>query len=440
MPTQGGFFSNPNRSSHLIVPINRIYNEDGTFNSGRYWGGDANSAFFGSYDVNVIQDAEANEVKVRQNSVLANLAAEYEIIEGLKFKSAYSLDYVDIRETSFEDPRTRDGTTGNGQIEELDRKITNWSTDQTLTYTRTFSDRHHVTGLVGIFFRASQTESFSAEGRGLPSFKLRTLQNAANPFDLTASFTEFTTNGVFFRGDYKFDDKYIFSGTIRRDGHSRFGANNRFGTFPAASVAWRLSAEEFMSGVDFVDDLKVRASYGITGNSAIGNFDSRGLYGTGGEYFGEAGLQPSRIANPLLTWEEAATANYGIDFSLFNGRLNGSFEYFRKVSSKLLLDRPIPETTGFSEITQNLGELENTGFEIAVNTTNLVLGDFQWTTNFNITLLDSEVLALTDESDTLFLGNAGSTYIVGQKVDAFMLQAFAGINPADGRPMWYDEK
>ncbi|MEO1055036.1 MAG: TonB-dependent receptor [Bacteroidota bacterium] len=439
VPTQGGFFSNPNRSAHLIVPINSIYNEDGTFNSGRYWGGDANSAFFGSYDVNVVQDALANEVTSRQNSALANISADYEIVKGLRFKSAYSLDYVDIRETSFQDPRTRDGQTGEGQIEERDRKITNWSTDQTLTYTRTFNDKHEVTGLVGVFFRSSQTESFSAEGRGLPSFKLRTLQNAANPFSLTASYTIFKTNGVFFRGDYQYNDKYIFSGTVRRDGHSRFGAENRFGVFPAASVAWRISAEDFMGGARFVDDLKLRFSYGVTGNSAIGNFDSRGLYGTGGEYFGRAGLQPSRIANPLLTWEEATTANYGIDFSLFNGRLGGSLEYFRKESTDLLLDRPIPRTTGFSTITQNLGSLENTGFEISINSTNLIIGDFRWRTDFNITFLNSEVLSLTAESDTLFLGNSGSTYIVGEKVNAFMLQEFAGINPADGRPMWYDQ-
>ena len=439
VPTQGGFFSNPNRSAHLIVPINRIYNEDGTFNSGEYWGGNPNTAFFGSYNVNVLQDAQVNEVKARQNSALANISADYKIIEGLKFKSAYSLDYIDVRETSFEDPRTRDGRTGDGQIEEHDRKITNWSTDQTLTYNRTINDKHEITGLAGIFFRSSQTESFSAEGRGIPSFKLKTLQNAANPQSVTASFTKFTTNGVFLKGDYKFDDKYIFSGTIRRDGHSRFGSENRFGIFPAVALAWRMSGENFMSSVNFVDDLKVRVSYGITGNSAIGNFDSRGIYSTGGEYDGNSGLQPSGIANPFLTWEEAATTNLGLDFTVLNGRLNSSIEYFNKKSSKLLLDRPIPTTTGFGDITQNLGKLKNTGIEISLSSTNVIVGDFIWSTDFNVAFLDSEVLALTAESDTLPLGNTGNTYIVGQKVNGFWLQGFAGINPADGRPMWYDQ-
>ncbi len=436
IPPQG-FFSTPTLSAPLIVPINPIYEENGELSRSEFGGGEP---FFGSFNLNPIRDAELNETKAATTSLNTSLILSYTLTEGLNFKSSFALDYLDIKENRWSDPRTRDGEDNGGEATVFVTTVSNWQTDQVLTYDRTFNEKHQFNSILGFFYRQSERETLDAEGHGFPSPKLKTIQNAAVPNDVNSFFTLFKTAGVFGKINYIYDNRYIIAFTLRRDGHSRFGADNRWGTFPAVSAAWRITEESFMPTISWLDDMKLRLSYGITGNSAISNFASRGLFSSGGEYDGLPGLQPSGLSNTLLTWEENATTNIGLDLSLFQGRLSLGSDAYIRTNRDLLLDRPLPNTTGFDEITENAGIIRNSGIELEVSSSNIIIGDFSWDTDFNLAFQKSKVIELPDAiGDTLVLSNTGGWYVVGKPAFAYYLQEFAGINAADGRPFWLDK-
>ena len=241
--------------------------------------------------------------------------------------------------------------------------------------------------------------------------------------------------GIFGQAKYDYNDTYTFDFTLRRDGHSRFGSDVRFGTFGAASVGWRLSSMQFLENVTWLDNLRLRASYGITGNSLIPNFASQTLVASAGQYVGSPGLVLSQLGNNLLTWEEAETFNFGLDATLFNGRIISTIDVWRKNSSNLLFSTPLPADSGFGSITQNTGELRNQGIDFDIQTVNLSIGKFQWTTAFNMTLLENEVISLFGDEERI-----GNSIVVGQPLSPIYITPFVGINPANGRPMYLDEK
>ncbi|MEO6523074.1 MAG: TonB-dependent receptor [Mucilaginibacter sp.] len=420
--TGGTAFASPNRSSTLIVPINPIYNADGTYNT----------SFIGSYNINLVQNTSYNDYSAFSKRGIGNFAFNYKILPDLKFRSSYSLDYTDIVENQYQDPRTVDGSAVNGRAQVVNTTFKDYNIDQTLNYTHVFSKKHSLGVIAGFTFKQEINDGNNASGIGFVNYQLRTLQSAATPESVGSFYTTYKQLGVFGRVDYTYDDKYIFSGTVRHDGSSRFGINNLYGTFPAASVGWRISKEDFLSNIQWIEDLKLRGSYGILGNSQIGNFDSRSLYTGSGEYNTQPGLAPT-LGNDNLTWEQATTADLGIDFSFFKGRLAGGIGAFRKTTSRLLLDRNLPVTNGFASIRSNLGRLQNEGLEFELNTTNLVVGGFKWTTNGNLTVLRSKLLELNDGLQSL-----ASTYFVGQPLLEFFVSRYAGVNAADGNAMFYD--
>lgn len=426
-PSEGGFFVAPAFSAPAAIPAESPYDEDGNFQ-------DVVSAS----GTNLLRWYNLSSNTGVTVSTIARMYVEYSPIENLKWRSSGAIENVSIRTEDYWHPDTNDGQGLGGLNQSRHQRLTSYQTDHTLSYDKTFNSKHAVSALMGMNYRSDKSTNLYAAGGGFSNGLLSTISNAANPLLVNGSNTEWKLAGVFARFGYIYDDKYIASVTVRRDGSSRFGSDNRWGTFPAVSLAWRASSESFMEGISFLEELKVRASYGETGNHLIGNFDYAGLVATGGSYAGQGSLTPSNIANPLLQWETNIYTNVGIDFSLFQGRLGGSLDYYIRDTEDLLLDKPIPATNGFTTITDNVGAIRNTGFEIELNSTNLAIGDFLWTTDFNISFQDSEVMRLAD-GDTLIIANAGETYIVGQEMNAFYLQRWAGVNPADGRPMWYDE-
>lgn len=424
--SDGGFFVSPIFSGPAGIPAESPYNEDGTYNDDLV---SANGANFVRY-ANLSQNGGVT------NTVVARLYFDYSPIENLTWRSSGSVENVASREIDYWHPETTDGASFGGLNQSTHVTTVSLQTDHTLTYARDFG-KHSLTGLVGTNFRSDNFTRLYAAGSGFSNGILTTLDNAATPLGIGGTDTDWKLAGVFGRIGYIYDDKYIASVTLRRDGSSRFGESNRWGTFPAASIAWRISSESFMDGIGFLDDLKLRASYGETGNHLIGNFDYAGLVGAGGSYNGAGSLVPTNIANPLLQWETNVYTNFGFDFSVFEGRFGGAIDYYIRDTEDLLLNKPIPSTNGFTNITSNVGAIRNTGLEIELHSTNVAVGDFLWRTDFNIAFQSSEVLRLAD-GDTLIVANAGGTYIVGQEMNGFYLQRWAGINPADGRPMWYD--
>lgn len=424
---------NPFIQGISLLPTDPIYNEDGSYNLALRGGMGGNS--------NPVSFLEKNKNLGITNQAIGNLALNYDIIPGLRFRSSFSIEYTDMTEELYYDPRTPAGTSTNGTVKMGTSKVVNWQTDQTLSYNKLFADRHAVTGLVGFNYRNEVFTTTNTQGNGtaIPAFG-NTL-SGTTPGVVGSTFSQYKLAGVFGRLGYTLDDKYIFQATLRRDGSSRFGINNQFGYFPAVSGAWRISKENFMDNLKFISDLKLRVSYGETGNSQFlasgqeANYPALSLYSTAATsaYNNAAGISFSQLGNADLGWERNVTTNFGLDFGFFDNRISGSFDYFVRTTKDLLLSRPLVTTSGFSSIAQNVGSLENKGFEIGISTRNLT-GAFKWTTDFNITFLKNKVLSLLNPGEDL----PNSSLWVGKPVGQLYLVRWAGVNPADGRPMWYD--
>lgn len=424
-----GSFGAPQYSSSMILPHLPIYNEDGSFNAPA-------GGLPGALPQNVIQVVTYNRVMSVTNQAVGNFSVNYNIRKNLQFRSFYGVDYRVIKGDLYYDPRTPDGASRRGFAQAQNDYNTNFITNQTFNYSTTIGADHSISALAGAEYRSEVREGYTMSAEGFPTYQFYTIQSAATPTANSSFWTSFRRAGVFGKVSYDFKKKYFINATLRYDGSSRFGANNKFGFFPSVAGGWIASEESFFAdNLSFINFFKIRASYGETGNDQIGNFDSRGLYGGEGNYNGLPGIRPSGIANPDLKWERNISVNIGLDYGIFENRINGSVDFFKRTSSDLLLNRPLPYGTGYASITSNLGEVENKGVEIGINTVNVKTNNFSWSTSFNITFIDNKVTKLFDGLNVL-PGN--QSVRVGHALNANFTRIYAGVNPATGRPMWLD--
>ncbi|NID11142.1 SusC/RagA family TonB-linked outer membrane protein [Fibrivirga algicola] len=419
----GANINSPFFAAALILPNQPIYKADGTYNA----------PLPGSFSYNPVQNAE---YEIRANTTIqtvSNFAASYEIVPGLRFRSFYGLDYATNRDDFYRDPTAPQYTSTGGSLTVNNRYTLNWNTSQVFNFNHSFGADHNITALLGGEYREEIRETVGTTGQGFSSGLFRTLAAAARPITTTGDYTTWRIGGVFLSGNYAYKEKFLLGGTLRYDGSSRFGANTRFGLFPAISAGYRISEEPFLKGSTVLSDLKLRASYGEAGNNLISNFASRALFGLGGQYLDLPGIRPSQLGNDNLSWEVARTLNLGVDYSLWNGRISGTVEVFRKVNDKLLLARPLPSDSGFGSIFENLGKAENTGLELQFNHVNVNKGGFKWETRWNATFLKSKILELLPGQNRI-----GNDYFVGSPISINWYPTYAGVNPADGRSMWLD--
>ncbi|MFZ4425854.1 MAG: SusC/RagA family TonB-linked outer membrane protein [Saprospiraceae bacterium] len=427
---EGSFLGSPAFSSSAILPHNAIYNEDGSFNT----------AIRGVLGQNIALVSTYNSGLQRTNTVVGNLISTYKITDNLSFRSLFGLDYRLLQGDNYRDPRTPDGAGVRGRSSVQSDWRTRFITTQTLNWNKSFSGVHNLSALLGVEYLSETREGISGAGIGFPTFQFRTIQSAATPESITGFWTGYRRASAFTSVNYDFKKKYLLTVTARYDGSSRFGTNNRYGLFPSIRLGWNMAEEEFLKSSRVVSEMKLRASYGLTGNDQIGNFAARGLYGGGGNYSGSAGIVPSSLANLDLGWETNNTLNFGLDYGFFSNRINGSIDVFDRRTKDLLLDQPILWTNGFSSISNNVGELQNRGIEFEITSVNINSGNFRWSTSFNFTKLDNQVVSLYDSLKFL---PANPGIAIGQPVGrdgggANFVAEYAGVNPATGRPMWYD--
>ena len=425
-----GAYAAPQYSAPMILPFIPVYNADGSYNA-------PIDGFPGSSNRNPIQESVVGTLQSRTKALVSNFSATYQINSKLSFKSFYGIDYRIIDDERYVDPRTRSGAASQGSLTIGKRQNSNFLTNQTLNYKTTFAEDHNLSALLGAEYRYDNREISSVTGTGFTTYQFRSLQSAAIITAGTGSWTGFKRAGVFGQVNYDFQKKYLLSAVLRYDGSSRFGKNNKFGWFPAISAGWNMSEESFLKDQEWINQLKLRVGYGETGNDAIGNFDSRALYGSSSSsnYNQEPGIYPSGIENALLKWERNVTTNIGVDYAFFNNRIQGSVEVFRRLSKDLLLDKPLPYLSGFSNVTSNVGKLKNEGIELEIRTRNIQSDDFSWSTNFNISFLRNRVLRLLGD-DKVLPGN--QSVRVGYALGTNVTYQYAGVNSATGRPMWYD--
>jgi len=312
--------------------------------------------------------------------------------------------------------------------------ITNYNTNSYFTYNK-LTAKHNFAATLGMQYQQSQAKYNSTTGTDFPSNSYQKIASAATKAGGSSSQSDFRFLSYFLRSNYTYDDKYIISASGRMDQSSRFGKNSRTGFFPAVSAGWILSNEKFLSSNKYLSFLKLRASYGLVGNSEIGNFPQMGLFTGDAGYAGNAGQRPSQLRNDDLRWETTTQVDVGIDFGLFNNRISGEIDYYVKNTDGLLLNVNIPATTGFSSMVKNIGKLENKGYEFVLNTQNLV-GAFKWTTNFNVALNQGKV---TDIQGQVIEGGVGSMNRVqeGYAIGVYYTAEWAGVDPANGNALWY---
>lgn len=369
---------------------------------------------------NPIALAKENEGEDRTVRILGNAFANWEFMQNVQAKLSLGLDHYTLRSGSYDSPIVGIATGSRGQGTEANSYANKILTEGTINWIRDLGVDHTFSGVVGAAYEQNSSETNFVTGTNFPSGEFRYLTSAASITGGSSSLTDWYLLSFFGRASYTFADRLTTTFNIRTDGSSRFGENNRFGVFPSASVLWRVTDEEWMQDQNLLSNLALRVSYGRTGNQqGIGNFSSWGLVGTGFNYQDTPGIAPVQLANPDLSWEKTNQLNVGADVAFFGGALGFSADYYVKKTTDLLLARPIPLTTGFGSITQNIGAVENRGVELTARA-QLAQGaarDFNWTAELSVSANQNEVTELyrDDPINTGFV----SRVEVGEELGVF---------------------
>jgi TonB-linked SusC/RagA family outer membrane protein len=397
-------------SATSAQPYYPLYNPDGSYFT--YRNIDASTDLYNPIALAVEKQAVTNGT-----SLIGNINAEYELIDGLKFNillggslgSTKGYTFKPNLPVFYSSAEGTDNATSN----------LNWLAEYTVNYSKSFG-KHNLTALVGYTAQYDKADGNSLSSTNFPN-NLVPLLSAVSGIITTGTGTsaEWSLVSSLARINYNFAGKYFLTASFRRDGSSRFGANNKYGSFPSAAVAWRVSDENFMKNIPLLDLLKLRLSYGKTGNNNIGNYASLATitylkYATGGAAIG--GFGPAVIPNPDLTWETQEQFNMGIDLGFFKNRLNLNIDHFISTNVDLLLNVNVPAATGYTTALKNIGEVRNTGWEFVVGA---VISDkrFKWTADFNLSSYDNEVVKLGPSGDPIISGN--NITQIGQPIGMF---------------------
>jgi TonB-linked SusC/RagA family outer membrane protein len=303
-----------------------------------------------------------------------------------------------------------------------------WLNENIISYQKTFNKDHNLTAIIGYSQQESVSETILAQRTNASSDNIITANAGATLSEATSYMTSWAINSLFSRANYSYKDKYLIQLSLRRDGSSRFGKNTRYGNFPSASFAWRVSDESFMKNANIFNDLKFRISAGQTGNQSIENFVARGLMSTGADYQGEAGIthSTSGLPNKDLTWEKTNQFDFGFDMTILNHKLTFIADYYVKKTTDLLFNIPIPTTSGYTSLTTNLGALENRGIEFST-IANVVDKKLKWNLNFNISINRSKVLELPSGNDVPVWSGISGIIREGEPLGIFYGYIFDGV-------------
>lgn len=377
--------------------------------------------------------ALAQEIKNQLNEfrVQPNIALGYKIIPGLRFETSFRADVIYGRQDTYNPNTVRSGFATNGSGTQANNLFTTYLNENILSYTKTFNTDHYFDAILGQSYQRYITETGFVTGINFPGPDFKYITSAAEVNSGSSFRTEYALLSYFGRANYRWKEKLLVSASLRTDGSSRFGAETRFGVFPAGSIGYIFSEESFLKDSEVVSLLKGRVSYGVTGNQdGIGNFQALNLYSAGANYLASPGFAPSQLPNSRLSWEESSTLNFGLDMGFLNDRFQVSAEYFIQNTSNLLLNKPIPNTSGFNSITENIGSMRNNGLELSLSGNIINKGGFNWNTQFNISFIKNEVTAIVDESTPI--NSLQSRAAVGQPLGVFFLIETDGVDPETG--------
>ncbi|HVM89019.1 MAG TPA: TonB-dependent receptor [Puia sp.] len=366
--------------------------------------------------------------------------ADIEILKSLKFRSSFTADYTDLEDNQFFSPITSDGAPVGGKAIQGTYKNLTWLNENILTYSSLFG-KSAVNAVGGFTVQSSRYEKSSIKAQGFPVGS--GLENISSASTITAATVQnFGWGLVSFLGrvNYSYDEKYLLAVSARYDGSSRLDPSVRWGLFPAFSAGWVLSKEKFLEKSEWLTNLKLRASYGLTGDQEIGDFQYLS-YWSPARYDGNAGLRPTNLGNRDLTWQRNKMLNIGADFEILQGKFSGSLEFFKGNRTKLLAEAVTPATSGFQQQITNAGNIENKGVEFSLMAYPVKKKDFSWSINFNISYLKDKILSLYSDNEQLFAyTDLFPTHIlkVGQAIGTFLGYKYLGVDPQTGNPLFGD--
>lgn len=382
---------------------------------------------------NFLRENELNE----RSSVMfrANTTGwlNWNIVEGLNLKTSFSHDWINNDERFYASPASKSGDENKGEIEQINRKNIRVTSSTVLSYEKVLGNVHHINVIGGYEVEKDERLMYGANGNNLPNETLMSLSVAAVPASVQGYNVGSNMISYFSRFNYDLLDKYYASFSYRRDGSSRFGKDSRWGDFYSVSGSWRISEEAFLSSAEFLNTLKLRVSYGTNGTLPGSMYASQSLYGYSGSYNGNPAAGESQIGNEKLTWEKNKNLSTALEFRVID-RISGTIEYFNRRSSDLLMQVPLAVSVGFDEIWENIGEMENKGFEFELTTANIVTNEFQWMTDFNISAIKNKIVKLSSSEplkSSAYIKEEGSPYYT------FYLRPWAGVDPENGDPLWY---
>ena len=415
-------------TTHISMPWDTPYNPDGSLKKGTEEG------WIGRDADNFLHGWKYNFDRAKETYMTGDGTLDYSIAEGLTFSSNNRVNFTTEKRELYYDVRAKAGV-GQGRLTDDFTNTSQLITSNRLMYDKTFNRGR--LNAIGVFEAEKNYADFvSATGAGLAP-GLHVMSAASSIIAGSSTTGENAYSKGLIQTEYSYDERFFGVASLIRESSSRFGANNRAANFYTLGGSWILTNERFMENQKSFNLLKLRASYGLTGNAQIGNYQALGLYSFSAQYAGYSAAYPFQLENPILTWEKAKTTNFGVDIGLFN-RISLNLDIYQKLTDALLLNVQLPYTTGFTSVIQNVGSVRNRGLEINLHTINLK-GKFQWETSFNIAFNRNRVLKLDGGKDILEVAaTATPTRIVsvGHDVNSWYMRKWAGVDPANGDPLW----
>ena len=424
----GSYFGSPQANRIFMSPWQQPKNADGSYNINL-----STSVF------NTLYLAEKNVQQNDGTRAISNTSVTYRITDNLKFRTRYAIDFLLGVSHEFRNPDHGDGASRGGYSYQNTSRNFTWFNTNSLDYVKTFGNDHNVAATLQTSFGRSKNTNNASSGYGVAAEGLYYVSSFGTDQAASGGFSDWKELSFLGLLNYSYKDKYIADFSFKRDGSSRFASGNRFGNFWSVGVAWNLTQESWLENNDIVNNLKLRASVGETGNNGVGLNQYQSLFGYSASYNDSGAVYPSTFGNLLFSWEKQTLFDVGVDFSILGNRVSGSIGYYNKNTNDLLQSVPLSTTTGHSSQTQNVGEVENKGVEIELSADVLKLGDFTWNVYSNYATNDNEVLTLAKRADGTDINLDGSynRTRVGEPMGVWYIRGWAGVDSATGDPRYY---
>lgn len=407
-----------------MAPTISVYDKEGNYNETGFY---ANPVAIANEAINT----------ANSNRNLANFYVDWKIIDKLMFKTKWGIDNYILKEHSFDPPTTRQGARYNGQGIEANAFANKLTSNNYFSWERQFVDVHNFDAVLGYSFEKYNRKNDYIQGRSFPSEKFEYLESATTIVAARSSKLDRGSQSYFSRLKYNYKYKYLLTINSRIDGSSRFGKNNQYGFFPGVSLGWRIYEESFFKAVPYINDCKLKLSWGRTGNDDIPDFRHMALYNN--TIYGDlSGLYLSQLASPDLKWETTNQTDVGLEVNAFQDKIVLVIDYYNKQTNDILLSRPLPPSSGFASIMDNIGAMENKGIEIGLQTKNMDKQDFIWSSSLNFSTNKNKVKSLYEDQPIMVGGRGQQRIEVGKPISYFYGYKSLGVDPSTGDMVFED--